>query len=129
MVWLNMSHQRSLRECLGFAPLPCDELTSGETFRLFSPDKVKERLSVLSHGAFRTRLCDTANMYPSTRIKTGSEAYTSKTCGNCGVMNMKLGSSEVFKCGSCGLCADRDIHAARNIFLRNTQQVITGGGL
>lgn len=92
-------------------------------------DKVKERLSILSHGAFRTRLCDTANMYPSTRIKTGSEAYTSKTCGNCGVMNMKLGASEVFKCNSCGRCADRDIHAARNIFLRNTQKVITGGKL
>ena len=52
-------------------------------------------------------------------IHTGSEAYTCKQCGNCGVLNDKLGSSETFVCPRCKFSADRDIHAARNILLRH----------
>ena len=51
------------------------------------------------------------------------ESYTSKTCGYCGVINDKLGSSKEFKCkaNTCPqkhLSSDRDIHAARSILLR-----------
>ncbi len=44
-------------------------------------------------------------------IKRGSEAYTSKQCGECGIINECLGANEVFKCKDCGLEADRDMHA------------------
>ena len=47
-----------------------------------------------------------------------NEAYTSKTCGACGFVHDGLGSSEVFRCPSCGLRCHRDLHAARNIYLR-----------
>jgi transposase len=46
-----------------------------------------------------------------------TEEYTSKTCGNCGMLNHKLGSSETFRC-PCGLVCHRDLHAARNIYMK-----------
>ena len=80
---------------------------------------VKRRLNMLSFYKFRERLKQTATFYPGVVIKSGSEDYTSKQCGKCGVLNESLGSSEVFKCSECGLKADRDLHAARNILLRH----------
>ena len=81
--------------------------------------RVKRRLNTLSFYQFRLRLLDTLQFYQGAEIHTGSEAYTSKTCGRCGELNDQLGSSETFHCPSCGLRADRDAHAARNILLRH----------
>ena len=50
-----------------------------------------------------------------------TEEYTSKTCGNCGMLNHKLGSSETFRC-PCGLVCHRDLHAARNIYMKWFQE-------
>ena len=47
-----------------------------------------------------------------------NEAYTSRTCGHCGLDNATLGGKKRFDCGRCGLSADRDLNGARNIFLR-----------
>jgi transposase len=77
----------------------------------------KKMMLFLAHGQFGRRLVETASFYPDHRVMRGSEAYTSKQCGQCGKLNDNLGSSEVFKCG-CGARADRDVHAARNILLR-----------
>jgi len=78
----------------------------------------KQRTMMLRHGKFAERLVQTATQYQGSRILRGSEAYTSKQCGACGVINDKLGASKVFTCHSCGATGDRDIHAARNILLR-----------
>ncbi len=59
-----------------------------------------------------------AEMFPWVNVVVVDEAYTSKTCGSCGELNNKLGGNKVFKCNHCGLIADRDLHAARNILLR-----------
>ncbi len=50
------------------------------------------------------------------------EYYTSKTCGGCGWINKNLSNSDVYNCGSCGLCIDRDMNGARNIMLRNLNE-------
>jgi len=50
-----------------------------------------------------------------------TEEYTSKTCGSCGTINHTLGSSETFKC-VCGLVCHRDVHAARNIYMKWLQE-------
>jgi len=50
-----------------------------------------------------------------------TEEYTSKTCGNCGMLNHKLGASETFRC-PCGLVCHRDLHAARNIYMKWFQE-------
>lgn len=80
---------------------------------------VKRRLNMLSFYKFATRLKQTATWYDGRVIKRGSEAYTSKQCGKCGTLNEKLSGNEVFACGKCNLKIDRDVHGARNIFLRH----------
>ena len=80
---------------------------------------VKRRMNMLSFFKFLERLKQTSTFYPGVTIKRGSEAYTSKQCGGCGIINECLGANEVFKCKDCGLEADRDMHAARNILLRH----------
>ena len=50
-------------------------------------------------------------------FQSPTEEYTSKTCGSCGLVNGSLGSSEIFHC-DCGLVCHRDLHAARNIYMK-----------
>lgn len=52
------------------------------------------------------------------KVLTVSEAYTSKTCGNCGELHNKLGGNKIYKCSNCNLEIDRDLNGARNIMLR-----------
>ena len=80
----------------------------------------KKSIQLLSFGKFASRVVQTATRYPESSVVRGSEAYTSKQCGLCGKINDHLKSSETFYCISttCLCRADRDIHAARNIFLR-----------
>jgi len=53
-----------------------------------------------------------------TKLYIVSEAYTSKTCTRCGVLN-NIGSNEIYHCKECDLVIDRDINGARNILLKN----------
>ncbi|KAE8268219.1 hypothetical protein A4X09_0g4124 [Tilletia walkeri] len=67
-----------------------------------------------AHGKFRDRL---SNKISFVEIK---EHYTSRTCSQCGADNPRLGGKSVFRCPSpaCGLEADRDVNAAKKIFLK-----------
>ncbi|KAE8244556.1 hypothetical protein A4X13_0g6496, partial [Tilletia indica] len=67
-----------------------------------------------AHGKFRDRLSSKISFV---EIK---EHYTSRTCSQCGADNPRLGGKSVFRCPSpaCGLEADRDVNAAKNIFLK-----------
>jgi putative transposase len=47
------------------------------------------------------------------------ERYTTKTCSRCGRINHSITSEKVFKCSECHLTMDRDVNAARNIYLKN----------
>ena len=71
-----------------------------------------------SHYAFKQRLLEMSQKYTHKKVLIVNEAYTTRTCGNCFVVNDDVGVSKVFECVNCGLEADRDIHAARNILLR-----------
>jgi putative transposase len=71
-----------------------------------------------SHYRFKQRLLNKTREYPWCKVIICDEHYTSKTCGNCGHLHMKLGSSKTFKCPQCHVEMDRDINAARNILLR-----------
>jgi putative transposase len=81
------------------------------------PAKVNRKLYALSHFSFKLRLVNKTSEYRN-KIIICNEAYTSKTCTKCGVINEKLGSSKVFQCISCHISRDRDYNGARNIFLR-----------
>jgi len=85
--------------------------------QLQSRAKIANReMMVLSHYQFLERLkhkCKERNV----AFLSVQEHYTSKTCGHCGELN-NVGSSERYVCQKCDFCADRDVQAARNIFIK-----------
>lgn len=78
----------------------------------------KVRRCVLSwcHFKFRQKLINKAEML-GVNVIIVPENYTTRTCSSCGLLN-NVGSSKAFKCESCKLSLDRDINAAKNIFIR-----------
>jgi putative transposase len=80
-------------------------------------------MNTLSHYKFQQRLIQKAQQYTDCRVIICSEAYTTKTCGRCGVINNKVGGAKVFACQECGARQDRDVNGARNILLRNLHSV------
>ena len=82
--------------------------------RVISKKTVRNLLQ-LSHCEFRNRL----TYYAKTKhrqVILVNEAYTTKTCGNCGCIK-EVGAAKVFSC-DCGYTMDRDFHGARNIVIR-----------
>ena len=75
-----------------------------------------------AHFRFQQRLIHRAQR-TGTQIKIVSEAYTSKTCGNCGALHPTLGGAKIFRCPACAHTIDRDAGAARNILLRNAASI------
>ena len=78
--------------------------------------EIKNAYLRLSHYKFRMFLINKAKQY-NVQIIVCNEAYTSKTCSSCGKEKQ---INRWYKC-DCGLSLDRDINAARNIFLKYTQ--------
>ncbi len=95
-----------------------------ETQSMISKDDRKIRsktaraMVTYSHYLFRQRLIHKSKEFPWCKVELVSEEYTSITCGSCGKLNEKLGSSKNFHCLSCSYEADRDINASRNILLK-----------
>jgi len=89
-----------------------------ETKRLSQTLKAKAAREMMaqSHGLFLQRLGDACTIAGAALV-IPDEAYTSKTCGCCGLL-VNIGSAEWFKCPSCGYQADRDLNAARNIYIK-----------
>ncbi len=79
---------------------------------------VKRIMGMFSFYKFKEKLKWKASVLGK-KVIIVDESYTSKTCGNCGVLNYNLGSSETFEC-KCGFCVDRDVNGARNILIKNT---------
>lgn len=73
----------------------------------------KRDLLTLQHYKFKMRLKESG-----IKVIDCTEEYTSKTCGNCGELNNNLGSSKLFHCPSCDIRIDRDVNAARNIYIK-----------
>ena len=44
-----------------------------------------------------------------------NEAFTSKTCSNCGVIDKTLGNKNVYQCKHCSFDSNRDYNGAINI--------------
>lgn len=53
------------------------------------------------------------------RVIECGEHYTTKTCSRCGRINRNIKAQKIFMCSQCNLVCDRDVNAARNIFLKN----------
>ena len=80
---------------------------------------IKEYCSIYRHTNLGREALKSKNaLFPWYTIVEVGEAYTSKTCEECGTLHQKLGGNKVFKCPKCNHTADRDLHAAKNILLR-----------
>lgn len=81
----------------------------------------------LSHYKFRKLLEHKMKLRKGNFILC-TEEYTSMACGNCGRLNRNLGASKTFKCpwNDCGLIMDRDMNAARNIYILNHDKLRIG---
>lgn len=80
--------------------------------------KAVRSMMTWGHYRFREWFKGYMQLYEYSKVLLCNEAYTTRTCGRCGAVNHHVGSSKTFQCGGCGLRADRDYHAARNVLLR-----------
>ncbi len=84
--------------------------------RRINKTTVKRMLS-WSFYKFSQHLEHKVREYPHCQVVRVSEACTTMTCSECGSLK-KVGSSKVYECDSCNSVMDRDLNAARNIWLR-----------
>jgi IS605 OrfB family transposase len=54
-----------------------------------------------------------------TKYKEVDEYCTSKCCSSCGNFKKDLGSNKTYICTKCGLVIDRDMNAAKNIYVKS----------
>lgn len=87
---------------------------SGTTGSLGS--KTNRHINVLSHGKFHEYLSWRCMILGKIVIDQ-NEAYTTKTCYKCGIIN-EIGSSKRYKCEVCNNVCDRDIQSSYNIMTR-----------
>ncbi|KAL9936130.1 hypothetical protein V8E36_004972 [Tilletia maclaganii] len=64
-----------------------------------------------AHGRFRAWLGG------KVEVVAVREDWTSKTFSSCGWVRMNLGGARVHRCQACDTSSDRDVNAAKNIFL------------
>jgi len=79
--------------------------------------KTKTELLCLCHYKFLQKLKFKCKEQQRNLIVC-EESYTSKTCGNCGILHSKLGGNKKFNCPTCKVNLDRDLNGARNILLK-----------
>lgn len=85
----------------------------------------KQKMMSLRHCSFVDYLKEKSKEFPWCRVIETTEAWTSKTCGCCGMINDKLGMSRDFLCKQCNIEMDRDVNASRNVLLRHMTLEIT----
>ena len=80
---------------------------------------VKREMLSYRFYQFKTKLLHLCHLSGS-ELTIVCEAYTTRTCTKCGVINNNVGGAKVFKCCNteCGIEVDRDINGARNILLK-----------
>lgn len=101
--------------------LPTFEVSGmiGKSDRKISSRTARQMLT-LSHYSFKQILKNTSVKY-GTIVVDVNEAFTSKTCSNCGTIH-DIKSAKRLKC-KCGIAIDRDVNGARGIFLRALRDI------
>jgi len=93
-------------------------LPTFETSQMVTRLRSKTARAMLTWAHFRFKTFVKFKAYEvHAQVLDMNESYTSKTCTRCGQIT-NIGSKKIFSCPKCGLVMDRDIHGARNIFLR-----------
>ena len=80
--------------------------------------KVSRAMLTWSHYKFK-KMLEYKMQRSGGRAIECTEYYTTKTCSCCGRINHNIIKQKVFTCPQCNLLMDRDVNAARNIYLKN----------
>lgn len=81
--------------------------------------KLNRGLYNLAHYKFKQILLHKANTICNRNVIICDEHYTSKTCTICGNIKIDLGDAKIYECLNCKNNNDRDLAAARNIYIRS----------
>lgn len=87
------------------------EMLSGKCLH----SSTKRKMQGFAHYRFKCKLQCLCDKHGS-RLFIVDESYTTKTCGNCG-KECDVGGATLFSC-PCGYNMDRDVHGARNIWIK-----------
>lgn len=82
--------------------------------------KSARQMMCFSHSRFEQHLKQAAAR-KGVIVALVNEAYTSKTCPNCGCVHHRLGGKKIFQCPECNYVMPRDINGALNIMIRALQ--------
>jgi transposase len=80
--------------------------------------KSKSKMASYRHCAFVDRLKNKTREVSNTYVLEINEAYTSKTCSECGNQHQSLKNKDIYECTKCQLKIGRDINASKNVMLR-----------
>jgi transposase len=81
--------------------------------------KTARAMLTWAHFRFKQHLLHKIREYPWCRVVLVNEAYTSKTCSECGYIHRgRFRRYDTFQCGACTNVVDRDWNGARGIWLR-----------
>ncbi len=80
--------------------------------------KTTRAMLTWSHYKFKVMLADKMKRSGGRMIEC-TEPFTSKTCSRCGRINHAIKKQKTFTCPRCNHVLDRDVNAARNIYLMN----------
>lgn len=80
--------------------------------------KDKQKMASLRLCELVDRLIMKTREIKNCKVEIVNEAFTTKTCSNCGEQKETINRNRVYECNKCGLSIDRDINASKNIMLR-----------
>jgi putative transposase len=79
---------------------------------------VKNKIKVWRHCSLINRLQNKSREYPTVHLINPTEEYTSKTCSQCGWIDLHLGRKREYHCSKCDSVFDRDVNGSFNILLK-----------
>jgi transposase len=79
----------------------------------------REKLATYRHCELFNRIQMKTCENQTCKLYEMNEAFTSKTCSNCGSIDKTLGNKNVYKCKHCSFDSNRDYNGAINILLRH----------
>jgi IS605 OrfB family transposase len=92
-----------------------------QTYGSTIASKMIRKMMSLAHSRFIDILKYMAKQY-NRELLIVDEAYTSVTCGKCGILHKNLYSKKVYHCQNCKMIIDRDINGARNILINSVHR-------
>ena len=91
--------------------------------------RLARRIADAGFGELRRQLGYKTTWAGGMLVQADTFYPSSKTCSGCGHVKAKLPLSErIYRCECCGLVADRDLNAARNLAQLVTVTVVAGSG-